>query len=714
MKNIFRPTISKKIFILTAALSVALIFVSVTVASAIFNARTNNEAKSVCATSSENLREYLESYEMIVDSNSAMANFLVYYKQKIDGIYRENFDEIVEMSYFDGDFADKKIYFNDLVANIFGETTGGGFGMFYSGLSLKNAYTEVVEEMERMSSIDGIISCVVYYYDEQNDYLVYLCDSISETTSAYNFPCSVDKPDPPFHDIATSNKTGVHSVDGSYTSYTPINIDGETVAYVSFYYSVDYVVSAERVFLWTLIGIMLAATAVIVVIYLLLANRFFVKNVRKLSESARAFSSRMDGGELSPVDADIRTHDEIKDLSDDFFALQKKVVEYSDDIAKRTADDERMRAELNIASKIQIQSLPDKPLIAGDMRISSFIRPAKEVGGDLFDYFVTDNGKIFFVIADVSGKGVPAALYMMRGKEIIRYCARTGMSAGKIAETANSELCKNNIEGLFITAFIGIYDEKEGELTFARAGHEQPYLLREGVAEKIGEESNFVLGAFDNMPFVEDSIRLKQGDRVLLYTDGLNEGINGDFEEFGYDRIKEAFENSDGDVLLSVYEKAVEFAGDAEQFDDITMLLIECLKSEAITLLSPTFEDIPALTDKINAFVGGFDKDKISELDVIIDEMVNNYISYAFEGVKKPQLDIGISLSCGVAQLTFTDNGVLFDPLQVDAPDVEGDLSDRPFGGLGISIVKSLADKMTYRVFEGKNRLTIIKDLNAN
>lgn len=709
MKKLLRLTISKKIFLLTATLSIALIVASIAVASLIFNERTKEEAKKDCTIASDTLAEYLSSVEFVTNAAGLKGSFLPYYKEKLDAVYRANADEIEEMSYFANDLSEKKEYFTTITANVFGAS--GSFGLSRDAMVLNATYNDVIEEMERMAVVDGIVYCTVFYYDEERSNLVYMCDSTPSISAGYNFPVSVEKAPESFIESMTSDKTKVLSDDEFYMSYTPVKVEGETVAYVSFFYSISTLVASEGAFVWTLIGIMFVATVVILLVYLILANRFLVKNITRLSESARTFTSRMEKGELCPVDADVRTKDEIKDLSDDFFTLQSKVIAYSEDIAMKRAEDERMRAELNIASKIQMQSLPDKPLIAGDIRISSFIRPAKEVGGDLFDYFVTDEGKVFFVIADVSGKGVPAALFMMRGKEIIRSCAKAGMHAGRIAETVNKELCLNNKEGLFITAFIGIYDERERKLTFVRAGHEQPYLLRGGVAKQIGEESNFVLGAFDGMPFIEDSLLLEDGDRLLFYTDGLNEGINENNEEFGYDRIKEALERSDGDILSYMYESAVAFAGAAEQFDDITMLLLEKVKSEAITLLSPTFDDIPAVTDRINKLFKGLNGDKIAELDIVIDEMMNNYISYAFKDVKKPRLDIDIRLSGGVAQLTFTDNGVLFDPLAKEDPDVDMDINDRPIGGLGIMIVKNIADKLSYRVFEGKNRLTVTKDL---
>ena len=173
-------------------------------------------------------------------------------------------------------------------------------------------------------------------------------------------------------------------------------------------------------------------------------------------------------------------------------------------------------------------------------------------------------------------------------------------------------------------------------------------------------------------------------------------------------------EKADGNLLAGLYESAVSFAGEAEQFDDITMLLFECVKSELYTVSTRSFDEIPALTGKINEFVKGYDSDKIAELDVIIDELVNNYISYAFEGVKKPQLLVEAKLSRGILQLTFSDNGILFDPLAKEDPDIDADLTERPAGGWGIMISKTISDRMSYCVFNGKNCLTVTKDLNPS
>ena len=716
MRKPFRFTLRKKVFLLTAALSVALIGVSVTIASVIFNNRIKNEANELCRTSAEVLSEYLETYDMLVTGSGDRSPFVRYYIDKLDNIYKDNREEILAMSAKgagEEEFAEKKQYFQGLTAPLFGG--GGGFGVSYDLLSFRNAYAEIIEEMERMSTIDGVISCELFYYDEENGNLVFLCDSASQNDLDYLFPGSaIPAPDSFLRTVRPDDRVTIINQNDEFASYAPIRLDGVTVAYVTFEYSIDSMVASQRTFMWTLIGIMLIATVFILVLALIATDRSLVRNITALSEAARSFTSHMEEEEIQPVTTDIRTRDEIRDLSDDFLTLQNKVIVYSEDIARKRATEERMQAELAIASKIQLQSLPDRPLIADGICVSSFIKPAKEVGGDLFDYFVTDEGKIFFVIADVSGKGVPAALFMMRGKEIIRSCAKAGMTASRIAQTANRELFLNNREGLFITAFIGIYDPADRTLRYVRAGHEQPFLLRNGKSEKIGEESNFVLGLFEGTAFAEDSLEIREGDRILLYTDGLNEGINKDSEEFGYERIRSVLEDPDDDILDRLYDSAARFADGAEQFDDITMLLFEAIRCRSFILESPKYEDIPAVTDQINEFVKGYDPDKTAELDVILDEMMNNAISYAFTGIRKPRLEICVRILDGNVQLTLTDNGTLFDPLSAAEPDVGADIRERPAGGMGIMLVKTVADRISYRVINGQNRLTIHKDLRPD
>ncbi len=706
-----KPSIRKKIFFFTATLSLALIAVSIAVASVIFTIRTRNDSLKLCQTSAKNVSELI---------SDTYGSFIVEYKSMIYDVYTENKEEIetysLDMSIT---FEERAKYFDKLLVDnsIFPASLSGNgmIGGSYSALARKNNYNAILQQIELVTAAEGMVGGFVIFYDKDTDYVVYLLDSTAPTSLLYNFPCSVESPDGTLVTKVFNSSDSESFFDGDiFSGYSPIIVEGSTIAYVGFYYSIDKTVESQRDFLLTLILIMTAATIVIVFVYMIFADRFIVRNVRKLSDAATTFTSRIENGEkLDAVYPDVRSNDEIGTLSEDFVKLQTTVVSYARDIAEKTAKEQAISAELDIARKIQMQALPSKPLEFVDARVSGFIKPAKEVGGDLLDYFVTDDGKVFFVIADVSGKGVPAALFMMRGKEIINSSARHGLSPCRIAKTVNDELCKNNDEGLFITAFIGLYDGVSKKLTFTRAGHEQPFLVRDGVATKIAEESNFVLGSFPMMTFVEESIILKEGDKLFAYTDGLNEGVNADYEEFGYDRIKACLESGKVD-LNAVYENQLAFIGDAEQFDDLTMLLLETFKCEKIVANSPDYEIIPEITDKINGLLSGADEEKVSELDIVLDELINNYVSYAFKDVPDPQLEITATVYEDKIKLVFVDNGKLFNPLKAGKQDTLSDAATRKLGGVGITIVKSMSDKISYSVLKGKNALFIEKNLKSS
>jgi len=701
-----RFPIRRKIFLLTALLSIAFIVVSVVTSSLIYNARMRASVMDQCEKSTKRLAEDIEQTK---------DGFLTKYKDKLLVKYENNYEDILKYSSdVTYSFEEKKEFFDELVSDLF--PPKGAFGVTYEMIEFKNDYEDTLRSLDLIASSEGMIGGFIAFEDPERDNLVFMLDSTSNVSYQYNFPCSIERiVDQGIIDTIESGGIKKIESDDAFYCYAPIHdSDGNVVAYVSFYYSISTLMENQRQFIWTLIFIMLGATVFMLLAYLLTANKFIVKNIKKLSDSAIKFSSNLESdGKPEAVPVDIKTNDEIGALSDNFNVLQTRMITYIDDIANKTAQEERMQAELNIASKIQIESLPDKPLEKKNTRISSFIKPAKEVGGDLFDYFLLDDDHLFFVIADVSGKGVPAALFMMRGNEIIRSCATRGMGTSEIAEYANNELFRNNKEGLFITAFIGILDLKTKVLKYTRAGHEQPFLLRDGVAEKISEESNYVLGGFPKSKYIEDSIELKDGDKILMYTDGVNEGINGTNEEFGYDRIKETLESSKNDTLENMFNNLTEFASGVEQFDDITMLLLEIGKSARVELSNPTYNDIERVTEIARNTCSGADAEKLSEMSVIIDELLNNCISYSFADVDDPKLIVDVEYVNEKVTLTFTDNGILFNPLEAKPTDVDVDISERKIGGLGIMLVKDLSDKMEYSSKDGKNELKVIKKMTA-
>jgi len=250
---------------------------------------------------------------------------------------------------------------------------------------------------------------------------------------------------------------------------------------------------------------------------------------------------------------------------------------------KQQMESSRLEAELNMASSIQADMLPNIfPAFPDrtEFDIYATMDPAKEVGGDFYDFFLVDDDHLCVVIADVSGKGVPAALFMMATKIILSNHAMTGKSPAKILSDANAAICSNNREEMFITVWLGILEISTGTLTFANAGHEDPvvYSSNEGFA-LIKEKHGFVMGGMDGVNYKESSIQLHKGAKVFLYTDGVPEATNAEKQLFGVDRMIEALnENvkaSPEQILKNVRAAVDGFVRDAEQFDDLTMVCIE-------------------------------------------------------------------------------------------------------------------------------------------
>ena len=277
-----------------------------------------------------------------------------------------------------------------------------------------------------------------------------------------------------------------------------------------------------------------------------------------------------------------RTGDEIEVLAESFATLSHRTVQYVDEVKRVTAEKERIGTELHMANQIQESMLPSIFPAFPERRefdIYATMDPAREVGGDFYDFFLIDNDHLCMVIADVSGKGVPAALFMMISKIIIQSCAMLGRSAGDILTKTNEALCSNNRMEMFVTVWLGILEISTGRLTAANAGHEYPAILKNGRFELLRDKHGLVIGGMSGIHYKEYEINLEPGDKLFLYTDGVAEATRGGSELFGTSRMLKALNiNPAGDPeeLLGNVRRAVdEFVGDDEQFDDLTMMCFE-------------------------------------------------------------------------------------------------------------------------------------------
>ncbi len=324
---------------------------------------------------------------------------------------------------------------------------------------------------------------------------------------------------------------------------------------------------------------------VTVLILLGMVGALFIASriVKPVEHMTRRINALRGGDTLFEMEDAYRTNDEIEILAESFASLSKKTADYIEQITEITAEKERIGTELALATRIQADMLPntypafpDRP----EFDIYASMDPAKEVGGDFYDFFLVDSDHLCMVMADVSGKGVPAALFMMASRIILASYAKQGMSPAEIMRSTNETICQNNREEMFVTVWLGILKISTGKIRAANAGHEYPVLMQPGgKCELYKDKHGFVLGGMDGVKYKEYEFTLQPGARLFLYTDGVPEATNAENELFGTDRMLDALNEdmqADPQKVLQQVRRAVDaFVGEAEQFDDLTMLCLE-------------------------------------------------------------------------------------------------------------------------------------------
>lgn len=302
-----------------------------------------------------------------------------------------------------------------------------------------------------------------------------------------------------------------------------------------------------------------------------------VKPIKVLTERVE----KVDGDNLD-FTWELKNKDETAILASSFLAMTQKMKEYIKNITEITAEKERIGAELNVATKIQADMLPKifPPFPdRSEFDVYAQMTPAKEVGGDFYDFFLVDEDHLAIVIADVSSKGVPAALFMVIAKTLIKNHAMSLESLGDVFYRVNNQLCEGNEEGMFVTAWMGVVTISTGEFEFVNAGHNPQLLMNNDTYDWIHAQPGFVLAGLEGIPYSSEKLKLKHGARIFLYTDGVTEAQNASEELFGEERLLESLQRN-GHLPLQQMLEAVRadidtFAGEAEQFDDITMLAFE-------------------------------------------------------------------------------------------------------------------------------------------
>ena len=366
------------------------------------------------------------------------------------------------------------------------------------------------------------------------------------------------------------------------SAYSPVfNSNGEPVAVVGVdVYMPDLQANMREFLVVVMVAIMLVVSVAILMCFFFVKKRI-VNPINKIRDVSKTMVENLENEES--IQVTVQTGNEIEELFDSFKQMYGDVREYISKLGAVTAEKERIGAELDVAKHIQASMLPCIfPAFPEKKEIDIYatMEPAKEVGGDFYDFFMVDDRHLAIVMADVSGKGVPAALFMVIGKTLIKDHTTPGRDLGKVFTEVNNLLCESNSEELFITAFEGVLDLVTGEFVYVNAGHEMPFISKSGGDfEPYKIRAGFVLAGMEDMRYRAGSMILEPGDKIFQYTDGVTEATDVNNRLFGMDRLKESLNRvKDGtphQILSAVKADIDAFVGEADQFDDITMLCLE-------------------------------------------------------------------------------------------------------------------------------------------
>ena len=384
-------------------------------------------------------------------------------------------------------------------------------------------------------------------------------------------------------------------------------------------------------------------------------------------------------------------------------------------LEKQAADSsarQRIETELNVATRIQADMLPRIFPAFPERRefdIYASMAPAKEVGGDFYDFFLVDNDHLAMVIADVSGKGVPAALFMVITKTLLKNAVQTGASPKEALEKVNNQLCENNESEMFVTVWLGIYEISTGKLTAANAGHEYPAIRRSGGQFELWKDRHgFVLAGIENARYQEYELEIGVGDTLFVYTDGVAEATDASNTLYGTGRMMAALNQNcelDPEKLLHQVKTDIDrFVGSAPQFDDITMLAFQ--RKEAV-VRQRMEESIPEVCEFLEHILEKQDTPMrvVTQVNIAADEIFSNIARYS--GATDAQVECEVM--DGQIIIRFMDDGKPYDPTAQKEPDITLSAEEREIGGLGIYMVKKSMDQVSYAYADGRNILTIEK-----
>ncbi len=436
--------------------------------------------------------------------------------------------------------------------------------------------------------------------------------------------------------------------------------------------------------------------------------------------SANQFSPRMDSALAHLVES---SQDEVGKLADAFMHMERQLRAYLHELTETTRANERIQSELRIARDIQMSMLPHgngewqrNPRIA----IAAALEPAREVGGDFYDYFMIDEHRLAFAIGDVSGKGIPASLFMAVSKALVRAVtslARTFSSNGllpqEVLQRVNQELCRENDLLMFVTLFLGVLDTQTGEVIYSSAGHNPPFLLEHTPqrATLLPPARGTPLGIKATSRYQAHALTLKPGAALLLYTDGLTEARDLAGQFYSEARVEDFLQRSAApnmhELAQDLLAEVKNFAQEAPAYDDLTLLALQYLPQPQLTLkLRNRLEDLQALLPQLEAFGARQHLEQEDRLCVrlAVEEIITNTIKYGYEDEAVHEIVVHLHLREAVLYLRIEDDARPFNPLEISMRKSENEA-----GGHGLKLVKAMLEEYTYQRIDGKNIFTARK-----
>ena len=399
--------------------------------------------------------------------------------------------------------------------------------------------------------------------------------------------------------------------------------------------------------------------------------------------------------------------------------LNKRTKVLLDSEINVNAENEKNKTELEVAKEIQLNTLPAEMVSSKDVEIVGELKAAKEVGGDLYDYVNIDENHVAILIGDVSGKGVPAAMFMMKTITSFRDFAASGKTPSQILKEVNASIYKGNKSSLFVTCFLAILDKSTGKLLFANGGHNPPIIGNNGTYHYLKCKSGFLLGCFKDA-FIQDELTtLNPGESITLYTDGITEARNDNGDFFGEERLIQVMNKHDYTCVVELHhaikDEIASFVKNAPQSDDITFITLK-YRGDNYDYEEKRFdarkENIPSMLD----FVGKFGKERNlpdefnNKMIIVGDEIFSNIVKYGYENNGG---DIFVRLlfddDTNEFAMTIIDRAKPFNQLEVNNDKVGDDIKKQAIGGLGLIIVKTIMDEYAYDCINGKNILVLKK-----